>query len=365
MKWQTALVPGYAPNGAPILSVLGKQTYTIKSGEIAKFDTSEQIPFFESDEFLGDGNPISNAVKHEVDKVAYKPMTDFVVHGNAHCPRGKKAFNLDVSIQIENVKKIIRVIGDRNVFVTSHGISFTDPKPFEKMPLHYELAYGGIDSHSHEGTDLVYPRNPLGKGFVVKNTAARLQNLALPNLEDPAKLLTPGNLILGSYEKWFQYPDPLSFGYTSKNFHPRYTLSGMPMNSLFESEEIRQRHIHQMNEVGSGSGTKAPPTNPLLNLQFYNGASKGLMFPWLKGNENITLIYMDPDCPKFSFQLPGIMPKAWIDVGEGPEAMSMVPQNIEVFKETNQVSLVWRGSVYYEGAEAMEEFESLDFGVES
>jgi hypothetical protein len=265
---------------------------------------------------------------------------------------------------VGSAQKTLRVFGNRRVYVTGTGIAFTDPESFESMLLDYSLAYGGTDNGSDEDLQYIYPKNPVGKGFVVKKNPAILQDMVLPNLEDPAKLLAPGNIVLGRFDNWKHYPDPVSFGYTGKNFWPRYTLSGLPPDAHMENEMARQQHLSSMQEVGTGPESRPPPPAPVLNPQFFNGASSGLQFPFLRGDEPISLIYMDPDHPQFDFRLPGIRPTSWLDVGEGPERMDMVLHTVEILKETDQCTMVWRGSSYYGGPEDMEEYEAFEFGVE-
>ena len=98
---------------------------------------------------------------------------------------------------------------------------------------------------------------------------------------------------------------------------------------------------------------------------FFNGAPDGQRFPFLKGDETVRLGYMDPDFPLFDFQLPDDLPSLWIEVNdEGVEGLAPVLQTVMVHKETNQVTLVWRGSAYYGGPQEMAEYSNLQFGVE-
>lgn len=365
MAWLTQFMPGNAPDGAPILSVLGKKTFKFQNGKAAVEDADDPIPFLEADEYWGQGNPQVDPVKLESDLVAYKPMTDVVFLALAHAPKGRPVPMLDVGVQVGTARKIFRVFGDRKVVVTGTGIAFTPPAPFEFMPLDYSLAYGGKDEKSEDGIPYVYPKNPVGKGFVVRNEPKALQDLVLPNLEDPSKLLTPQNLALGKYDRWKIYPDPMGLGYTSKNFWPRYTMAGLPPDHQAAAELERQRALRKMPTVGSGgSGSQPPPPTPILNPRFFNGASPGLSFPYLKGDETLKLANLDKDHPQFAFTLPGVRPRAWLDVGQGKAEMKMVLHTVTVYKPTNQVTLVWRGSCYYGGLEEMKTFTALEYGVE-
>ena len=129
------------------------------------------------------------------------------------------------------------------------------------------------------------------------------------------------------------------------------------------AEADRQRSLHATPKVGAAGSHQPSQIPPMLNPAFFNGAAPGLRFPYLKGDETVKLAHLDPDAPQFAFALPGARPKAWLDVGEGPAEMSMVLHTAVLYKETNQVTLTWRGCAYYGGLEAMKEYTMLEFGT--
>jgi hypothetical protein len=327
MDWLSRIAPGHAPDGSPILSVLGKRTYRFANGKAAWPD-GERIGFVEADEFWGKGDPARDSSRLESDLVAFKAMTDIIFIGKAHVPGGKKAGHLDVGLQVGAGRKIARVFGNRKAYVTPTGLAFSEPEPFSSMPLDYSRAYGGRDLVSDEGLTYAYPRNPVGRGFVVKSTPQAIQDLLLPNIEDPQKPLTPQTLPIGRFERWPVAPIPVAFGCVAKNSQPRFAMAG-------------------------------PPLNP----HFFNSAATGLSFPFLKGDETLKLANLDAAAPQFSFALPGARPKAWVDTGKGPVRMEMVLHTVVVYKETNQLAMTWRGCVPYGGPEAMKGFTMLECGV--
>ncbi len=363
--WLIKLVPGYAPNTAPILSVLAKRTYTLKNSERGVY-SEKQKAFFESDVIGIEGRPQIDPTLHESDLVAFKLATDVIVHGKAHSPKGKKAFYLDLSVQVGQLpKKIVRVFGERHVFVTGSGIEFSETKPFDSVDLSYANAYGGIDSLSDEATRHQFPKNPWGLGFVVKNNPKALQDLLLPSQEDPRQLLSPKSLVIEKYENWKSAPEPQSFGYTGRTFYSRLMLSGLSPDAQVRSEFERQNQLQKTSEIGTSKASQPPSPLPLVNPAFYSGASNGLCVPYLRGDEEIRLIHFDADHPQFTCKLPGERPTAWLDLGKGPVELGMVLHTVEIFKEENQVSLVWRGCAQYAGPESLQKVTQLDFGVES
>lgn len=361
--WQSRIVPGSAPDGTPILSVLGKQTYRFEPDGVAQVDDSHRIDVLEVDSFLGDGNPINDPVRHESDLVAWKPMTDIVVHGKACSPRGKCARHFDARIAVGDRSLAIRVFGDRKVDMTSGSIRFSEPEVFEEMPLHSGFAYGGTDLWSDPQTRLTYPRNPSGKGFAVAPPIETLHRMALPNLENPSMLLTPEQFLAKRYDRWKDMPQPAYLGWTQKLAHPRFLFAGMSPNDAAQAEAKRQRHLDTMPEIGAGPNTQPPERVPVLNPQYFNGAHPSMQLPYLRGDDKICLVYMDRDTPNFQFQLPGKTPKAVLDLGKGAETMDMVLHTVEIYKPTNQLTMVWRGSCRYGGPASLQSIASLFFDV--
>jgi len=363
MRWSTALVPGNAPDTSPILSVVGKKTYRFGQGKTAWEDEEAPVPIIEADEFNGGGKPDTDSMRIESDLAAFKPMTDVALIGSARAPGGKPLSQMDIGLQIGGARKIARVFGDRRVQVTGAGFVFSPPEPFTEMPLDFSRAYGGKDEKSDEGVPYVYPKNPVGKGFVVKNAPQALQGLELPNLEDAQKPLTPQNLVLGRYDQWKDGPEPVAFGFQNKNFHPRFTLAGLPPEHWADAEADRQRAVKKTAQVGARGSAIPPQVPPMLNPFFFNGAAKGLSLPFLKGDEAVKMAHLDAEHPQFAFNLPGARPIAWLDVGEGPEDLAMVLHTVVIYLDTRQVTLTWRGCAYYGGLEAMKKFTALEYGV--
>ena len=362
MPWLTRLVPGQAPDGGYILSVLAKKTYAIAHQQECLEDKEAPVGFLEADLFWGSGDPARDAVREESDLVAFKPCADVIVIGSAWAPRGKKGRFFDAGFEIGSHQRLLRVFGNRGIQPRLLGFEFTDPEPFESMPLHYGLAYGGRDELSRPGCALTYPRNPVGRGYAM--TKAALSGLRLPNLEDLDHLLTPETLLMGKDLGWETMPFPQALGPMGRNCHPRLNLAGLPMDARTAQEVERQQRLASMPEVGTGS-VEPPSPLPMLNPLFYNGAPPEQRFPSLSGSEIVRLRHLDRDFPLFEFSLPGEVPTLWLDADDqGPEELSPVLQTVVIHKETNQLTLVWRGSAYYGGPLVMAQWSALQFGVE-
>jgi hypothetical protein len=367
MTWITRIVPSYGPDDHPILTILAKRTYRFKHGAKAQLDTSEPLPFFDKDEYYHPDKPFRSALKHEQELVGYKPLCDVILHACAHPPPGRHAFHLDCGIKVDQVGKLIRAFGDRKVFVKGTGLGFSDPEPYTVLRLDYGNAYGGAspsaDKSDGSQSPVLYPRNPVGKGFAVGSATEIMQGLALPNLEDPENLLTPTNVQIAKFEAWRSRPEPAAFGYVPRQAYPRWQLAGMDKIDWLEAEGARKLKVENAPEVGAGHDHLPPPSR-LLNPEFYNGAPPGLRFPHLTGGEAVKLRYLDAEFALLEFDLPGDKPAIWIDIGRGRVFLPPVLQTVEIFSETRQCTLLWRGSARYGGPESLRTLTALDFGAE-
>lgn len=350
--WSPRFVPGIAPDGAPILSVLAKASYQITPEGLVALEQPEEIPFFEQDEYYGKMNPDLDAVKHESDLVAYKPMTDIVIHGEACAPAGKRAKFFDMGVSVAGLIHRIRVTGNRVLDCSNGKIRFSEPESFERMPLHFGLAYGGTDKFSDPEQPYSYPRNPVGKGFLVNPDPTSVHGLELPNLEDPSKLLDPGNLLIQKWDRWMEAPVPRALGYTSRHSYPRYLMMGQTPDQALETNMAIQ----------AGKGGDVPP---ILNHQYFNGAPTGMRFPYLWGGETILLAYVDPENPQWSFQLPKQRPIVYLDLGRGTQGAETVLHTVEIFPKEKKLTMVWRGSLYYAGLDSLKACADCKFWAES
>lgn len=175
----------------------------------------EQHPLVYADEHYGD--PGSTSIQYECDFAPFKPRADVIINGFAISPNGKPVREMLVGLQIGPVRKIIKVFGDRLWDSGLTGLRASEPKPFTKMPLKYENAYGGTDQ-SHDdpkkwGSEL---RNLVGIGFYVGSGIGSVTGKPIPNLEDV-------NNPIGT---WSDRPPPASFGGLARGWQPRINYAG-------------------------------------------------------------------------------------------------------------------------------------------
>ncbi len=193
--------------GAEVWLVVVKATFEVQidgTTEISK----DQLDPVRVPEYYGE--PGTSSIRYESDFVLKKTTTDVIVVSNAHASGGRPVHQLDVALSVGPINKKLRIFGDRE---WDFG-EMSAPKPFIKMPLIYERAFGGRDSLSQ------YPerdwewRNPVGLGFAVKGE--HLHGAQVPNIEYADKLI----------RSWNDQPNPAGFGVVASHWQPRAAFAG-------------------------------------------------------------------------------------------------------------------------------------------
>lgn len=258
------------PDGKPILTVIVKGTFDIRPNEVAEV-AAEQIPIAFGDEFYDEKQ--GGSVKFESDVAPFKPRADIVLVGRAHVPKGGSALAIDVSLRVGQVKKSMRVFGDRR-WKTSGPLMSEHPKkpePFTAMEITYERAFGGIDK---EGGGYC-AENLVGRGFFAKKSKKVIDGALLPNIEDHQKLI----------KSWKDHPKPVGFGYFGRAWLPRARFLG-----TYDDKWREER-------------SPDPPED--FKFDYYNSAHPDLQLNgYLKGNEEVELINLTPD-GNIQFELSG------------------------------------------------------------
>lgn len=340
------IVPGKDHQGIHVVSVIVKRSYRVgAAGEVTRCKSDEPLRMI--DQYYDGGDPESATVQYESELAPFKPLTDVVVIGKAYAPNASPTKQMEVSVRVGTKVKSLIVRGDRHCrFRPGMDPVFSDPNPFLEMEIRYERAYGGRDEKSIPEIPFHYPRNSLGKGVVLKNTEATVNHLALPNVEDAQDQLTPERLVLGEPRRWVQQPMPQGFGWRQRTWYPRCIwLGSYPAfvdPGVVTPEE--RLGILPKNHIALARQFKLPTNEAVFN----NGASLGMSFPDLQGDERIVLRGLTPD-GQMSFSLPGDFPEIVLDIGRGPLQLSPRLHTVSIRPDERAVDLIWRGSQEYEG----------------
>jgi len=354
-KEKLIIIPGYKDPRTPIFSVLVKRTYHICAGS-PLIRAEVDNPFTKTDKYYDD-DPQNCTVKYETDIYPYKVATDVVIIGKVYAPANKPIRQIDVSIEVPNRKKMIRIIGDRQcIYRKNKPPLFTDPVEFKEMEIRYERAYGGWDKISIQDIPFYYPRNPMGRGIVLKNIPEMVNGLLLPNLEDPNDMITPEKLILEDPKRWNLQPLPQGFGWMRQIWYPRCSFVGA-IPALVQPGMIMKEEylgIVPKNQIALAWQFKLPS----FDVRFNNGASYGLILPYLKGNEPVRLKNLTP-AGNVEFNLPNDNPKIMLDIGLGENELKVDLHTVCIRTEDMQVDMVWRGAHEYPGTDWLPEMKKM------
>jgi len=356
---QKILLPGQTSEGEYVLSVLVKRTYDILPGTACVRAESDK-KLISGDVHYDD--PMNSSVKLESDFVPFKVATDVVLNGTAYAPGGQAVQTLTVSLAVGGVEKTLRITGDRVCRYRDKGDPlFTEPLPFTSMDIRYERAFGGVDIASDPAMPCVYGRNPLGRGFVVKNAQKSVDNLLLPNIEDPADILSPEKLCVGHFMHWERQPMPAGFGWVAKYWQPRASLAGVLPADRQVEQALRQAYslVIPPEQREMYEKTRLPD----MDFRFFNGASSGLALPFLSGDEEIRLVNLTPE-GELSFHLPGARPRIGLDIGMGLNEPEVLLHTVMLRMEELQVDLTWRGAVPYPGPDWLPQMRKLEIVIQ-
>jgi hypothetical protein len=354
-----ALLPAQTETGAHIFALLAKRTYDIVAGRCVR--SGRPVALVEVDVYYDHGDPETTTVQYESDLAPYKIATDFVVIGKACAPGGAPVVQMNAGVLIANDFKVIRVIGDR-CCIHRVGLppAFTEPTPFTTMELRYDRAFGGEDWVSEPALPFFYPRNYRGTGIALKNIPDAVDGLALPNLEDPNELLTPERVILEDRDAWNDLPLPQGFGWFQKTWYPRCSFVGSIQGRMDPDTVMREETlgIVPRHQIALLRQRKLPS----FDVRFNNGASLGLILPFLNGDEPVRLVGLTPE-GTLDFRLPGDRPRMMMDIGFGANELDVVLHTVCVRLDAMQVDLVWRGAHEYPGLDWLPEMKKLEYEV--
>lgn len=340
------IVPGQNEAGEHVFSVIVKRSYRLTpNGRSERLETDHPLRL--TDEYYDAGDPEWSTVQHESELAPYKPATDVVVIGKAYAPRAASTQQMRIGVLVGNSQKILMVTGDRRCHFRDGELPlFSDPDPFTEMEIRYERAYGGRDEMSIPDVPFIYPRNAMGTGVALRNRKEVVDGLALPNIEDPQDLLTPDRLLFGEPDRWHLQPLPQGLGWRQRTWYPRSALIGSypPFLDPGTVTAEEQMGIVPRDHVALAKQSRLKP----LVARFNNGASLGMVFPNLDGDESIALAGLSPD-GMIRFALPGETPRILLDIGLGEQEPQPVLHTVSIRSDDREFDLIWRASTVYGG----------------
>lgn len=298
------------PDGVDTLYVAVRATFALDRGLSV---APEQARLRAADEPWGD--PESTSLRYAGEIHLLKPATDVVLVGHAWAPGGRPIPMLDVALAVGPVRKVIRVFGDREWRGTLDA-KMSAPAPFERMPLRYERAFGGIlevDPITLAGKR--DPRNPVGTGFARSAKSAEPTLRKLPNLEDPAQLIARPT----------DCPRPAGFGFIAPSWEPRRHFAG--------TYDARWREA------------RAPYLPLDFQPSFFNAAHPDLVCTGhLQGGEELQAMSVSP-AGLLRFRLPVCRFDAQVHIAGRIERPPLNLETVLVEPDEGRLGLLFRGAV--------------------
>ena len=157
---KVALVQGWSLDGRVQSVAIAK--LTLQFDLQGNLFMAEQEEVVLADEHYGD--PRDSSLRRANEAVPFKQGAEYYLHGHACAPDGEQVSH-QVSVSLEQNglarTKQLAVLGEHQWQKGLLGHRRTEPLPFSRLPLRYELAFGG--AHPEKGQR--EKRNPVGRGF--------------------------------------------------------------------------------------------------------------------------------------------------------------------------------------------------------
>jgi hypothetical protein len=302
----------FAASRAILLDGRGSQLWVVVIKATFRFDAAGRVELAAEQEPVTGapvyaGAPSRSTLLRDTEIVAAHPGTDVTVNGSAHAPDGREVAELDVGFAVDDMRRTLRVFGDRRWDAGAFGLSRTRPAPFRSMPITWERAFGGAD----EGGE--HPRNPIGRGFA--SSADRLLGAPLPNIEDPADPIVDAR----------SRPAPAGLSAVPAQWSPRRELAGTYDDAWAK--------------------TRAPLWPADMDPRFFRSAPAGLTSErHLVGGEKVTLLNLSP-APVVSFRLPRVALVIHTHFARSSVRQRVRLDRVIVEPDATKCVLVWRSAL--------------------
>jgi len=305
--------------GRETLMVIIKGTFDFSQG--ASRVSDQQAPVVVSDEYYGD--PVETSIRLSTDFLPRRTCTGVTLSGHA-IASGGSARQMNVGLRVGPLVQKAVVFGER----IGYG-SINSPALFERIPLIWENAYGGLDtSHDDVKYHDSHSANPVGKGFFAKRSKLDTDSVPLPNIEDPDHLLR------GSADK----PAPIGFGPVPPFWQARSQYAG-----TYDDDWQKNR---------------APLLPDDFDERFLQAAPAALTCDgFMKGNERCVLLGMTPE-GKVQFDLDIKGPTIGVRFARKGLRSKPELESLHFDTDTRQFFVTWKSMIDIQGK--VEELKNIE-----
>lgn len=335
----------------------------------AQLIEQEPLPLVLADEHWGE--PQSTSMKAHTDLVDHKPRCDVLVTGHAYSAQARQIFEAQLQLEVGGVTQIdktLTISGPCQLqrqpgfgssllgsFELSRSYRLQPAQAADKVPLRYELAYGGacvVPDERHNQDPQRYPqthrinevcyRNPVGTGWVVQGY---LQALDASPQGLPDQMRAPQIMLKG---QWFEHlvqtqqsgsvdakqmaqqdykHTPAGFGPVARAWAPRLALAG-----TYDDEWLK---------------TRAPDVPRDFDYRFNNCAPQDQQIPWPDLTQGVTLrtSNLKPGGGPMQVTLPGHRAVVLADLGGARLPLAMQVDTMVLDTDAMQLRLVWRTAI--------------------
>ncbi len=356
-------------NGQRHAGLVMKRTYVFQDGggcDYAGDDRQEpvsdaEIPYEELPP------PHISPIRTDCDLFAFRYKTDLVIQGTAYTYFGGVPMT-HVTVRLGGFERTIRVYGEREASRGPEGaLHFSDPQPFDSIPVRYDRAYGGVDTVGlrrdppplmlqelakvvkelplDTDTPYHYGRNPCGRGFLIQDDEESLAAVRVPNLEFPHDPITPERLAAGTIGGWVDAPLPACMDWQSAGWFPRIAYLGAGMFPPNYRGPVRETTLGW----AAPDLVDIPPATAQLGelprFEFTQGASAGMSLDVVNPCQTIELTNLHPVYPFCTFRLPEEVPLARLELAPGQWTDLESRLNAVVVRpDADEVVMIWCAS---------------------
>lgn len=246
----------------------------------------------------------NQSLRLDSDFAVLKPRGECHFVGHAHAPGGEPAGSVLAGFRVGSVSRNLAVFGDRTF--DGYG-AVTAPVPFQRMPIRWELAFGGPG----------YARNPMGRGIAAVDTEQG-RRVPLPNLEDTAEPITSAS----------DRPRPACFGPIPPSWVERTRKAG-----TYDQRWLKTRWPWLPEDFDFAYYLSAPPPQHIEGF-------------W-RGDEGVGLQHLAASQTVIRSKLPGLRGRCFAEVRRGGAVEFVeVPLRLDTVTldgDNEQVQCVWRG----------------------